>query len=411
MQNHNHTSCANITSTIVPARFNIKKIFFTMLFSLYLGLSLIHLCIWPLRVIILIVTLLGLLALILLSIRIRREDVLAYIYIVFLATSFLISSLMVGRTGQRLYVPIFFIICSPGIAMILIRGYVYSWGGYIVFYGLAVYYFILMLAGFDGYSASTYGTSVNGIGIVMLVACISLYIILNMEKKNIDLIPALITLVISIWGVGRSAIGASFIILIGLLLIRLRYKPKYIYIVLVCLFVFYLFFDVLCNYLMDNWFFSNSIMSYLKKAKSEESSRWPMWVTYYNNLDIFRLIFGVNVVEDRWAEGTDNEYNYHNSFIHLHIQTGFMGLITLVLIIFAVFKFYRTNKVFFILLLAFILRSSTDLFLFFSRFDFIHFFFIFYFLKSTSSSILHIKALSAEEVMVMPRHPEVVPGV
>ena len=68
--------------------------------------------------------------------------------------------------------------------MILLRGYVYSWGGYIVFYSLVVYFLMLMLAGIDGDSALT-TISQNGISMVMLVACISLYIILSMEKKKL----------------------------------------------------------------------------------------------------------------------------------------------------------------------------------------------------------------------------------
>jgi len=111
-----------------------------------------------------------------------------------------------------------------------------------------------------------------------------------------------------------------------------------------------------------------------------------MWANYFNNLDISRVIFGANVVEDPWPEGEINEYNYHNSFINLHLQTGLMGLVTLALIIFALFKFYKTNKVFFFLLLALILRSSTDLFIFFGRFDFIPFFFIFYYLNIARKS-------------------------
>jgi hypothetical protein len=393
-QYHDQAGSAKLTSTILPASFNVNKIFFTILFSLYLALSLIY-YIWAIDIIILLPTLLGLLAFILLSTRIRKEYVPMYIYIGLLATSFLISSLIVGRTDSRLlYVPIIFIVSSPGIAMILIRGYVYSWGGYIVFYGLAFYFFILMLSGYDGFSALTL-TSYNGISITMLVACISLYIIQSMENKRIDLKPALVTLVISIWGIGRSGIASSTVLLFSLLFVRLRSKPKYIFIVLICLFGAYLFYDVLYIIAINNSFLSNAIETTLKRMAAADSARAIMWTNYFNNIDIFRLIFGVNVVEDPWPAGEINEYNYHNSFINLHLQTGFMGLLTMVLIIFAVFNFYRTNKVFLILLLTLILRSSTDLVIFFSRFDFIPFFFIFYFLKSTSFHVPFIKPLSA----------------
>ena len=115
-------------------------------------------------------------------------------------------------------------------------------------------------------------------------------------------------------------------------------------------------------------------------------SRLSYWEYYFSNLDISRLIFGVNVVEDPWPAGEINEYNYHNSFIHLHLQTGFMGLITIALILFALFRYYKINKIYFFLLLSIIFRASTDGFMFFNRADFIIFFFIFYFLKSKSAT-------------------------
>ena len=388
-----HTNCAKHSTTILPASYNVKKIFFTILFSLYLVLPLVGFVLLPSRVIGLLPLFLGLLALMLLSIRIRREHIPIYIFVGVLATSFLISSIIVGRTAIRVYVPFLYIVPSFGIAMILIRGYVYSWGGYIVFYSLAVYYFIFILTGTPAL-ALTDGLSTNGISTAMLVACISLYIILRMENKKIDLIPGLLTLAISIWGIGVSGIISSFVLLLGLLFVRLRSKPKYIFIVLICLFVTYLFFDVLFTFVTNHWFFPNAIENFSSKMAVGNSARWPMWTNYFNNLDILRLISGVNVVEAPWPEGAANDYNYHNSFLHLHAQTGLVGLLTMVLIILAVFKYYRINKVFFILLLAFILRSSTDFFVFFNRFDFIYYFFIFYFLKSISFHVPHIRFLS-----------------
>ena len=229
--------------------------------------------------------------------------------------------------------------------MILLRGYVYSWGGYIVFYSLTVYFLMLMLAGVDGYSALKY-SSWNGISTLMLVACISLYIILSMENKKIDLKPALFTLVISIWGIGRSGIASSIVLLLGLLFVRLRAKPKYIYNAIICLFIACLFY-ALFMFAMDYSIFGNAIDHYLaRKTETGPSERLKMWTNYFNNLDISRVIFGVNVVEDPWPEGEIFEYNYHNSFINLHLQTGMMGLITMALIIFAFFKFYRINQVF-----------------------------------------------------------------
>lgn len=385
IQNHNQLSCTNPKGAIFPANFKINKVIFTILFSLYLALSLICF-IWPNNLITFINTLLGLFAFILLSIRIRREYVPIYIFVGFLAVSFFISSIYVSRTGWRLYFPLCFIVSSPGIAMILFRRYVYSWGGYIVFYGLTGYFLMLMLAGVDGNSALKY-SSFNGISQVMLVACVSLYIILSMENKKIDFKPALFTLFISIWGIGRSGIVASSVLIFGLLFIWLRANPKYIYKVIYCLFIICLLY-FLFTVAMDYDIISNAIDHYLAR-KTGPSERWKMWMNYINNLDIFRVMFGVNVEVDPWPEGLIMAYNYHNSIINLHLQTGFMGLITLALIIFSFFKFYRVNQVFFVLFLSIFIRCFVDSFIFFGPWDYILFFFIFDLLKRFRIRVPH----------------------
>ncbi len=373
---------------------NVNNFIFTIVFSLYLAL-LLSSFIWPSNYITIINALFGLSALILLSIRIRREDAVIYIYIVLIVASFIVSSLVVGRAGWRLYSPVFFIVYSSGIAMILLRGYIYSWGGYIVFYGLVGYFLMLMLTGIDPTDVLIFSS--NGISMMLLVACIPLYITLSIENKKIDLKPAFFTLVFSIWGVGRSGIISSLTLFFGLLLIKLRAKPKYIIIVIISLFIAYLFYALSTSAIMHS-VFENAINHYVARQMQEgPSPRWTFWTNYFNNLDIFRLIFGVNVVEDPWPDGEINEYNYHNSFIHLHLQTGLMGLITLALIMLSLIKYYRINKVFFVLLLTLILRSSTDSFIFFGRFDFIPFFFIFYFLKRTHFHVLYINPLSADK--------------
>ncbi len=372
IQNNNQQSCSKLSSGNKP--------FFTMLFSLYFALMAISF-IWAIDAMFYIGTVIGFFVLILLSTRIRRGHVPIYIFVAFLVTFFLVSSIAVGRAQGAVFVPGLFIVSSAGIAMILLRGYVYSWGGYIVFYSLAVYFLSFMLTGIDISSVMEFN-SWNGISMLMLVACISLYIILSMENKKIDLKPAVVTLIISIWGVGRSGIISSSVLLLGLIFVKFRAKPKYIVIIYLfiasLLFVFLIFGIDYYLYEAEN---ANAVRHLEESMARSQSERLPIWTNYYNNLDISRVIFGVNVAEDPWPEGERLAYNYHNSFIFLHAQTGIMGLITLALMILSILKFYRINPVFLILLMALILRSSTDSVIFFSRFDFVPFFFIFYFLK------------------------------
>lgn len=379
----------NLSATIPSESYDAPKIFFTIFFSLYLVISLIGTFLSSI-LIFLLPLILGWVAFMLLSTNIRRQDVPIYIYVGSLAVFFLISSFICGRTGDRFYFPFLFIVSNVGISLILIRRYVYSWGGYIVFYAVAAYFLMLLLSGIDLSGMAGRGAA----SIAMLGGCIPLYILLSQENKKIDLKPALITLIISIWAVSRSGILSSLVLLLGLLFVRFRTRKiiggMILFFIMACLFR-----DALFSFIMNRPFFRNVIdYASTHDVNILESRRWIFWSNYFNNLDVFRLIFGVNVLEDPWPEGAAMDYNYHNSFIHLHLQTGLMGLITIALILFALFKFYRTNKIYFFLLLSFILRASTDFFVFFSRFDFILFFFIFYFLKNMSSSAPHIEPIT-----------------
>ena len=209
--NHNQLICTKLSGATLPVRYNGKKLFFTLLYSLCLTLSLISF-IQDSDLLIKANLLLGVFGITLLSTRIRREDVPIYIFVAFLAASFFVSSFYVERTGWRLFQPIIFIVSSFGAAMILVRGYVYSWSGYIVFYCLTGFFLMLMITGSDANTVLK-NCSHNGISQVMLIACISLYITLSIEKKQIDLKPALFTLFISIWAVSRSGIFSSILLL------------------------------------------------------------------------------------------------------------------------------------------------------------------------------------------------------
>lgn len=377
MNTHAHvqSDSASPSGTVLAEGFSHSKFFLTLLFILQVSLSLISF-IWAKDSLIKINTLLATFSLLLLSVRIRREYLPLYIFVGGLLASFLISSFYVGRTEWRLLTPVYFIISGFGVAMIMLRGYVYSWGGYTVFYSLAGYFLALIFSGAHGDTAMKY-CSFNGISMVMLVVCISLYIILETENKQFDIKPALLTLVISIWGIGRSGIIVSFILFMGFLYLKLQHKPKYFFRVVVCMLIAFIGMRM-----TDYSFFGNAIAHKEERGSVlTDGARAGMWTNYYNNLDIPRVIFGVNVLEDPWEEGEINEYNYHNSFINLHLQTGFMGLITTAIIFSALLRFYRTNKVFFFLLLALVLRAFVDLFIFFGAFDFLPFFFIFYYLR------------------------------
>ena len=148
----------------------------------------------------------------------------------------------------------------------------------------------------------------------------------------------------------------------------------------------YLNTDYFIQFALNNQFLSNAAIRFAERSSEtiESSSRSTMWANYFDNLDFSRIIFGVNLETDPWDEGITNEFNYHNSFINLHIQTGIVGLLIIMLMILTLFKLFWTNRIYFFLFIALIFRSFTDSVLFFGRYDFIFFFFIFTLLKKTS---------------------------
>lgn len=360
---------------------NYDKLILTIIYSLGLSFSLISF-IWNINILIKTNVLLSLFSLYFLVKYNNKKHFVIYIYIFLLLILFIFFSFYVGRLNWRLFAPLHFILYSYGFAMILVNRLVYSLSGYIIFYALASYFVFLMLIGVSGEFALQWSSS-NGVSIVMLIACISLYITTRFDKREIDLKPALITLIISIWGIGRGGIISSFILYIGLVFIKFDTKPRYIYSIILIIFTLivsiYAYSDFFFDFAINNSFTSNAMIRFIERSGefTESSARSNFWQNYFNNLDLFRFIFGVNVETDPWDEGLQNEFNYHNSFISLHSQTGLIGILTMLLILFSLFDLFKNDKVLFLLLFVLVIRSFTDSMIFFGRYDFIMFYFVF----------------------------------
>ncbi|MDI1273042.1 O-antigen ligase family protein [Polaromonas sp.] len=361
-----------------------NKLLFGLLFSFYLALSLARF-VWPAQLLMsFVLSTLGLLALVLTSKTIEEKYLKIYSFIGLFLFSFLVSSLFVSARTDRLGHVVLFILANAGIALLLVKGCVPRAGAYFVFYTLAVCFVALIVTGVDARDALT-ATSYNGISMMLLAACISLYIVLGVDGGKIDLKPALVTALLCIWAIGRSGILSSVFLLGGLALITLqgRIRSRYVYIFVLGLVFFfaYLFFDNLGSLSEDNVLLGNAVDNYSARSADEESPRLVMWGNYLNNLDFFRLVFGANIFTDPWPQGEEFGYNYHNSWISLHSQTGLMGLVVIALVGFSLLKFWKNNKLFFVLFSAVIIRWSTDTGIFFESWDFLVYFFIFYYLS------------------------------
>lgn len=360
-----------------------NKLLFGMLFSLYLALSLARF-VWPAQLFMsFLLSTTGLLALLLLSMNIQKRYLKIYAFIGLLIFAFLVSSLVVSAKIERLGHVVLFILANAGVALILVKGRVSRAGAYMVFYSLSGCFILLILAGVGARDALT-ATSYNGISMMLLATCISLYIVLGVDGAKIDLKPALLTALLCIWAIGRSGILSSVFLLLGLALLTLqtRIKKRYIYMLIPILILLgYMFFENLSALSEDNALLGNAVDNYSARSADEESPRLMMWANYLHNLDFFRLVFGANIFTDPWPQGEEFGYNYHNSWISLHSQTGLMGLVVIALVGLSLLKFWKNNKLFFVLFSAVIIRWSTDTGIFFESWDFLVYFFIFYYLS------------------------------
>ena len=216
-----------------------RKIF-TIIFGLYLSLTLVRYLIPANILLTSAVTLIGLISLLLLSLKIPRDNVLIYLFTGLLTTAFLVSSLFVSREDRVGHV-VLFILFNLGIALILLRVHVYAWASYIVYYGICFFFLILIFSGVDPNDALKV-VSRNGISEMVIVPCICLYIINSNAGKEIDLTPAFVCLLISVWGVGRAGILSSVMLFVGLYFIKKDSNKTFLF--TIC-FIF-----IICNYFL-----------------------------------------------------------------------------------------------------------------------------------------------------------------
>jgi hypothetical protein len=360
----------------------LDKGLYTILFTAYLGLAIVRF-LRPHPLLNPVVMGIGLLALLLSIIPPRKVDLPFLVFLAALVVGILVSAQLVLRSGVRSYFPVVFTLSSAGIALLPLRHRVYVWGPTIVFAGVTAYFAGLMLTGVDARAALT-ATTHNGISMMMLVACVSLYVTRVMEGAPIRLAPAVLTLIVCTWGIGRSGILSSAILLAGLVYLGMRRYKVLVPFGAAVLLVAY----VTAGWympLLDSTRFGPAIQNYRERAEKSES-RLILWRNYFGNLDARRVLVGANVFEDPWPEGEINEYNYHCSFIALHSQTGLMGLVTMGLLAGSLWRNYRQQQVLFFLALTVVVRWAVDNGMFFNVFDFLPLFFIAQFLASPRAS-------------------------
>ena len=238
----------------------------------------------------------------------------------------------------------------------------------ILFYFLIIY--ILYRLTLNLNPERVFVNSRNYISFYLIITVIPYYLISFKNRLNPSYIPSLITVALCFYSFGRSGIVSSLLILSSVII----YYNKGFKLIYYVTFFFSIIAFLISTYLFEEF-------SSLKKFSDLESflsdgGRSTIVSSYLNNLDFFKVLFGVDVIQD--LPNQMAKYGHvHSSFINFHSAVGIGSLIFGYYSLKKLYQFIKINKSLFFLFMALILRASTDVGLLFSYFDYIFWVFLF----------------------------------
>jgi len=223
-------------------------------------------------------------------------------------------------------------------------------------------FFLMMLIGrvyisFDDFEQILAGGSVNYVSVIALSAC-ALYYTFNSKKNTpVNIFPALLTCALCVLTTGRSGSVSSIILLVGLFLYNYKFMKRkaltnlsYIAISLTTFLAIIEYSNFL--YALDN---PSSIFYRFSQIYTDEG-RALIIVEYFTNFGFFDFLFGKGNNSIFEATGL----SVHISYLQWHISLGVFAILIYVLVLFANFKLFLTNKLYWLIMTVLILRAATD---------------------------------------------------
>lgn len=227
-----------------------------------------------------------------------------------------------------------------------------------LFYFVAVFYLANALLGIDP-SSITATSSRNAIsGNVLLLAAL-LYFSQWQKLSTISLMPAIITVLLCIYGEGRTGILVSVVLLI-VVLFQYLFKVKAF-----ALFKVIAVFTLIgLALLLVNTVFSDALQVLFSRFDREgmDTVRYEIWSSYLAEVfsDPKWFIFGAPT-DSSWIL-TYYDGNLHNAFFMLHSRFGMIGfcLVCVTLLLYALFSIKECHVFEVTLIAVLVLRSFYD---------------------------------------------------
>lgn len=230
-----------------------------------------------------------------------------------------------------------------------------------VIFWLCIGYFIFAALSGANPNLTLVSRSANHISTIMIFLTILLYISYLKASKQPGMLPALMTFLICLWAPGLSGFIATLILLMGVFLFVKKKKLDYVLLGVAILGVFLNF-----QYITENLSFHRKSFNFrqLKRINLLEDSQYlyeePRYLItqlYFENLNLRTLFLGFDWPMQYYFYP---DGNVHNSFLELHFRIGIFSIFIFIITIFVLFKAIKTNKFYFVLLIAILIRATTD---------------------------------------------------
>lgn len=247
---------------------------------------------------------------------------------------------------------------------------------YKVFYLIFIMLSTLFVVDFLFVQEGIFATHRNGVSFYMILCCVLCCFIRYKSDKKVDLLPAVITLFLSVLAQGRSGIVSSAILFFGCLFFFINKKRNVLIFLCLSSPIILIAFILTSATFLD---FLSPYLGYFWTAKLNIGSRSEIWSSYFSELGLYGILFGPN--SDVLAKNSflaNWDFNLHNSFLSFHYHFGVILFALFVLSAYALVKSFLNCRFVFLLLVVIIIRVFTDTGLFVGFFDFIFYTLLFY---------------------------------
>ena len=216
----------------------------------------------------------------------------------------------------------------------------------------------------------------NNVSIYLILFISFYYISAFQNSKKISFWPSLLSVIISAWSSSRGGVISTSILFILTFFNYNTYKKKSSYVAICFLIIF-----ALQSIFFQELFYMN-IVERFNQDHSSGITRLDIISQYVrlSSMSFYDSLFGSNLNSIPYIYLLKG--NPHNSFVNLHAVFGLLYfLIVIYILLLTIVYYFKSKSILFLVLIAIVLRSLTDIPLFGGIYDIIFLYTVFYYFE------------------------------